>query len=103
MGLQPAREPETVAASFKSNSNAIDVPPGFRRFIPPAVQQPQQRLLVRFEFLQRVAVDPRNDPSNQPTRETQFYYGDDRAILLEGDEGRVGRWNRTIGLSQIPA
>jgi hypothetical protein len=81
------RQPEAVAAGFKSDSDAIDVPPGFHRFIPPAMQQPQQRLLVRFEFLQRVALDPRNDPGNEPTRETQFNHRDDRAILFEGDEG----------------
>ena len=70
--LQPACQPKTVTASFICNGDAIDVPPDLRCFIPPAVQQPQQRLLVRPEFLQRVALDPRNEPGNEPTRETQF-------------------------------
>jgi hypothetical protein len=64
--FQPSRQPEAVAASFKSNRDARDRAAGLRRFIPPALQQPQQGLLVCLQLLQGMPLDARNDAGNEP-------------------------------------
>jgi hypothetical protein len=44
------------------------IAPFVGRLILPALQQPQQRCLVWLELLQRVSLDPGDDPGNEPTR-----------------------------------
>jgi hypothetical protein len=65
--FQPPRQPEAVAASFKSNRDARDRAAGLRRFIPPALQQSKQGPLVRLQLLQGVPLNARNDAGNEPT------------------------------------
>jgi hypothetical protein len=69
-----------------SKASATRVPsPG--RLVPPPVQQPEQGALVRLEPLQRVAIETRHDRGDEPARVAQLDDGDQRAVLLEGDEG----------------
>ena len=44
---QPAGEPEAVAPGLEGDREAGDRAPGPGRLVPPALQQPEQRLLVR--------------------------------------------------------
>ena len=85
--LQPARQPEAVAASFKSNRDARDRTASLGSLIPPTLQQSQQRLLVRLELLQGVPLDTWNDPGDEPAREAHFDDRDECVILLKGGEG----------------
>ena len=55
--------------------------------VPPAPQQPQQRLLVRLELLERLPREARDDPGHQPAGLAQFDDRDQRAVLVQGDEG----------------
>jgi hypothetical protein len=56
-------------------------------FVTPAMQQPEHGLRVGHELLQRIALDPRNDPADQPTRQAEFNNGNQRSMLIQGDEG----------------
>jgi hypothetical protein len=61
-------QPEAVATGVEGDSDAHDRAPFLGRLILPALQQPQQRCLVWLELLQRVSLDPGDDPGNEPTR-----------------------------------
>jgi hypothetical protein len=65
---QPAGRPYAVAAGLKADRNPADLAPGPLRFVPPALQQPEQLDLVGFELFGRMPLDPRDDPGNQPAR-----------------------------------
>ena len=86
-GPQPARQPEAVAAGLEGHRDARDRAPGLGRLVPPAPQQPQQRLLVRLELLERLALEARDDPGHQPARLAHLDDRDQRAVLVQGDEG----------------
>src|SRR5450830_140474 len=83
---EPARQPEAVPARLESDSDACDPVSCLLGFISPSMQQLQQCVLVDGEFLQRLTLDARYDACNEPTRETHFDDGDQRAVRLEGDE-----------------
>src|ERR1035437_8384743 len=83
---EPARQPEAVTAGLEGDCNALDPAPCFLRFLPPAMQQLQQCVLIDGELLQRLTLDARYDARNEPTRETHFDDGDQRAVRLEGGE-----------------
>src|SRR5215467_7071490 len=85
--LQPARQPEAVAAGFEGNRNPRDRAAGPDRLIPPAMQQAKQPFWVRLQLLARLTLNTRNDAANQPARLAQLDDGNDRAILIQGDEG----------------
>src|SRR4051812_32202777 len=51
------------------------------------MQEAEQGVLVRLELLQRVALEARHDAGDEPARAAQLDDGDQRAVLLEGDEG----------------
>src|SRR5258708_17332852 len=96
---RPARQREAFAAGLEGNRVVRDRPPGFGRSAPPASQQPEQRLLVRREFLQRMSVDARNDRRNKPARLAQLDDRNERAILLQGGEGSaqvVRLWHEAL-------
>jgi hypothetical protein len=59
---------------------------GLDRLVAPPLQQPQQRLLVCNELLQRVAFHPRNNPGDEPARLAHLDDGNERAILAERNE-----------------
>ncbi len=50
-------------------------------------QQSQQRLVVRLELLQRVARQARDHPGHQPVGLAHLDDRDQRAVLVQGDEG----------------
>src|ERR1700732_1828068 len=85
--LEPARQPKAVAAGFEGNRNPRDRAAGPDRLIPPAVQHRKQPFRARVQLLARLTLNTRNDAANQPARLAQLDDGNDRAILVEGDEG----------------
>src|ERR1700746_69921 len=84
---KPARQPEAVAAGFEGQRNPGDRAAGPDRLIPPAMQQPKQPFWARLELLARLTLNAGNHAGNQPARLAQLDDGDDRAILVNGDEG----------------
>src|SRR6516164_10729024 len=65
---QPARQPEAVAASLIGQRDPADRPASTHRLIPPPLDQSQQRCRIRFQFLQRPALDAGNNAAHQPAR-----------------------------------
>jgi hypothetical protein len=66
--LEPACQPEAVTAGLECNDNASDSACSFLRFLPPSLQQLQQRAFIDGKLLQRLALDARHDTGNEPTR-----------------------------------
>src|SRR5271167_1327739 len=85
--LEPARQPEAVAAGLEGNRNPRDSAAGPDRLIPPAMQHGKQLFWARLQLLARLTLNPGKHAANQPARLAQFDDGDDRAILVQGDEG----------------
>jgi hypothetical protein len=86
-GAQPARQPEAVAAGLVGHRDACDRLACLGRLVLPAPQKPQQRLLVRLDLLQRMAIEAGHDGGHEPARLAHLDDGDDGAGLLEGYEG----------------
>src|SRR5208282_6509861 len=113
--LEPARQPEAVAAGLEGNRNPRDSAAGPDRLIPPAMQQGKQLFWARLQLLARLTLNPGKHAANQPVRLAQFDDGDDRAILVQGDEGsaqvvRLGhrgtpsvRYSDEVAISSPPA
>src|SRR3954451_10577286 len=97
--LKPARQPEAIAAGLEGNRNPRDRAAGPDRLIPPAMQQPKQPFWARLQLLARLTLNAGKHPGNEPARLAQLDDGNDRAILVQGDEGpaqvvRLGHsWN----------
>src|SRR6202022_3765742 len=85
--LKPARQPEAVAAGFEGNRNPRDSAAGPDRFIPPAMQHGKQPFWAWLQLLARLTLNARKYAANQPARLAQLDDGNDRAILVQGDEG----------------
>src|ERR1700751_1133324 len=85
--LKPARQPEAVAAGFEGTRNPRNRATGPNRLIPPAMQHGKQPFGARLQLLVRLTLNTRNDAANKPARLAQFDDGNDRAILVQGDEG----------------
>src|SRR5437870_9073005 len=85
--LEPARQPEAVAASFEGKRNPRDSAAGSDRLIPPAMQHGKQPFWARLQLLARLTLNPRNYTANQPARLAHLDDGNDRTILVQGDEG----------------
>ena len=64
---QPTREPEAIAPCFIGDDDTIDLAPSSHRFTAPPMNQLQQRFLIRFELLQRLAFDTWNHRRDKPT------------------------------------
>src|SRR6202030_660758 len=73
---EPARQPEAVTAGLEGDSNPFDPMSCFLRFLPPAMEQFQQRALIDRELLQRRALDARHDTGDQPIRLAHLDHGD---------------------------
>ena len=65
----------------------VIVRPALTASSAPALQQSKQRLFVRLQLLQRLALDPRDDPGDQPARLAHLDDRNERAILIKGGEG----------------
>src|SRR6516164_5450062 len=85
--LKPARQPEAVAAGFEGYRNPRDCVAGLDRFVAPAVQQRKQPFWARLQLLARLTFNAGKHTANQPARLAQLDDGNDRAIVVEGDEG----------------
>jgi hypothetical protein len=84
---KPARQPEAVATGFEGQRNPSDGGAGPDRLIPPAMQQSKQPFGARLQLFARLTFDARNNAADQPARVAQLNDGNDRAILVQGDEG----------------
>src|SRR5947209_7565287 len=85
--LEPACQPEAVAAGFEGNRNPRDRAAGPDRLILPAMQQGKQPFWAWFELLARLTLNPGKHAGNEPGRLAQLDDRNDRAILVQGDEG----------------
>src|SRR6266436_3084829 len=85
--LKPARQPEAVAAGFEGQCNPRDSAAGPDRLIPPAMQHGKQPFWARLQLLARLTLNAGKHTANQPARLAQLDDGNDRAILVQGDEG----------------
>src|ERR1700746_1505173 len=84
---KPARQPKAVAAGFEGKRNPRDRAPGPDRLILPAIQQGEQPFWARLELLARLQPNAGKQAGNEPARLAQLDDGNDRAILVQGDEG----------------
>jgi hypothetical protein len=84
---KPARQPEAVAAGFEGNRNPRDRAAGPDRLFLPAMQEAKQPFWARLELLARLTLNAGKHAGNQPARLAQLDDGNDRAILIQGDEG----------------
>jgi hypothetical protein len=85
--LEPARQPKAVAAGFEGNRDPRDCAAGLDRLIPPALQHGKQPFWARLQLLVRLPLNTWNDTAEKPARLAQFDDGNDRTILVQGDEG----------------
>src|SRR5438128_7623185 len=83
--LEPARQPEAVAAGFEGKRNPRDRAPSPDRLIPPGMQRGKEPFWARLELLARLTLNPGKHAGNEPARLLDDGY--DRAILVQGDEG----------------
>jgi hypothetical protein len=51
------------------------------------MQQAKQSFWVRLQLLARLTLNAGKHTANQPARVAQLDHGNDRAILVQGDEG----------------
>src|SRR5438128_10292787 len=84
--LEPARQPEAVAAGFEGNRNPRDLFTGPDRLIAPAMQQAKQPFGTRLQLLARLTLNAGKHTGNQPARLAHLDDGNDCAILVQGDE-----------------
>src|SRR6202011_1826413 len=84
---KPPRQPEAVAAGFKGQRNPRDSAAGPDRLIPPAMQHGKQPFWAWLQLLARLTLNARKYAANQPARLAHLDDGNDRAILVQGDEG----------------
>src|SRR5205807_2474861 len=85
--LEPARQPEAVAAGFEGKRNPRDRAPSPDRLIPPGMQHCNQPFWARLELLARLTLNPGKHAGGEPARLAHLEDGNDRAILVQGDEG----------------
>src|SRR5438309_11197034 len=84
---KPARQPKAVAAGFEGERNPRDGAAGPNHLIPPAMQQGKQPFRARLQLLARLTLNAGKHAGNQPARLAHLDDGNDRAILVQGDEG----------------
>src|SRR5207247_8913927 len=84
---QPRRQPKAVASGFEGQRDPRDRAAGPDRLIPPAMQQAKQPFWARLQLLARLTLNPGKHASNKPARLAHLDDGNDRAILVKGDEG----------------
>src|SRR5712675_1797110 len=87
MRTKPARQPEAVAAGFEGHRNPRDRAAGPDRLIPPAMEHGKQLFWARLQLLARLTLNAGKHAANQPARLAHLDDGNDRAILVQGDEG----------------
>ena len=73
---QPARQPEAVPASLEGDGNAVDLVACLLRLLSPSLEKLQQFVLIGLELLQRLALNARYDPGDEPALLAQLDHGD---------------------------
>jgi hypothetical protein len=63
---EPARQPKAVVSGLERHGDARDPVPFLFGLRTPAAQQLEQCALVDREFLQRLALDTRNNATDKP-------------------------------------
>jgi hypothetical protein len=66
--LEPARQPEAVAAGFEGQRNPRDCAAGLDRLIAPAMQHGKQPSRARLQLLARLTLNAGKHTANQPAR-----------------------------------
>ncbi len=87
MRTKPARQPEAVTTSLEGQCNPRDLAAGLDRLVAPAMQQAKQPFWARLQLLARLALNAGKHTGNQPARLAHLDDGNDRVILVQGDEG----------------
>src|SRR5438270_6877969 len=64
--LEPARQPEAVAAGFEGKRNPRDRAPSPDRLIPPGMQHCNQPFWARLELLARLTLNPGKHAGDEP-------------------------------------
>src|SRR6202022_2616509 len=72
---------------FEGQRNPRDLFTGPDCFIAPAMQQPKEPFGTRLQLLARLALNAGKHTGNQPARLAHLHGGNDRVILVQGDEG----------------
>src|SRR3954465_15722707 len=85
--LEPPRQPEALAAGFKGKRNPRHRAPSPDHLIPPAMQHCKQPFWARLELLARLTLNPGKHAGDETARLAHLDDGNDRAILVQGDEG----------------
>jgi hypothetical protein len=101
--LQPARQPEAVAAGFEGQRNPGDSAAGPDRLITPAIQHGKQPFWPRLQLVARLTLNTRKYAGNQPARLAQFDDGNDRAVLVYGESDRPESFAATRDFSCMAA
>src|SRR5262249_10316203 len=83
---KPARQPEAVAAGFEGQRHPGDRVTGPDHLIPPAMQQSKQPFWARLQLFAWLTLNAGEHAGNQPARVAQLDHGNDRAILVQGDD-----------------
>ena len=80
---EPARQPEAVVSGLERDGDAGDLVTFLLGFLPPAAQQLQQCVLIDRDLLQRLALNTRNNASDEPTRLTHLDHRDQRRVHIQ--------------------
>ena len=73
---QPAGEPEAVPTGLEGDGNAVDLVTRLLRLCAPPIEQLYEFILIGRELLERLALDARYDPSNEPDLFAELDHGD---------------------------
>ena len=87
MCAQPARQPKAVPPRFEGDYHARYFARRLVRFAAPAVEEREQRVLIRPELLQWLALNSWHHTSNEPAGLAHFDNRDQRAIHVEAGQG----------------
>jgi hypothetical protein len=86
---QPTSQPEPVAASLEGKDDALNRVPSLARLVAPALEKPQQRGGIGWEFLERMPFDTGDDPRHEPARLAHVDDRDQCAVLRQRDKRPV--------------
>src|SRR6185503_2247645 len=72
---------------MQQSGNPRDLAAGLDRLVAPAMQQAKQPFCTRLQLLAWLTLNAGKHAGNQPARVAQLDDDNDRAILVQGDEG----------------
>ena len=89
---QPAGEPEAVPTGLEGDGNAVDLVTRLLRLCAPPIEQLYEFILIGRELLERLALDARYDPSNEP----DLFASSITAINVWLGSNGVSEWLRSL-------